>query len=64
MQLFLRIGLLVNTLILLISAALFVSGSLETFPTEEQIEAGRLVWGGLVGLFLLIEIALIVLLRR
>ena len=64
MKTFLISSLVVNTLLLLGCLTLLVGGSQEAFPTEEQTNSARVVWGSLTGLFLLIEISLLILLRR
>ena len=34
---------------------LFICGSLEVFPTVEQIEKGRIVYGLFLGIFVIVE---------
>ena len=53
-----------NSLLLVISLRYLSIGSLETFPTDEQQEKARLVAGLLVLIFLIIEIALIIIIRK
>lgn len=58
------VWLVCNTFAFLASALLSMNGSLETFPSEDEIEAARLVWGLAAGLFLCLEVLLVWLLRR
>jgi Co/Zn/Cd efflux system component len=44
MKILLKLGLVINTLFLMVVVLLFFISSLETFPTEEQVEAGRIFW--------------------
>lgn len=58
------IGLVLNTLLLIAAIFLFRAGSLETFPTHDQINDARLGWGLAIIVFLLIDISLVVYIRK
>jgi hypothetical protein len=51
-------------LLMLVSGAAFVRGSLELFPTEEQESKVRLVYGSAFVVFGLLELAVAIWLRR
>lgn len=52
--------LAVNSILLISSLLYFLNGSLEMFPTEEKQESIKTIIGGLVIVFLIIEIVLLV----
>ncbi|MBR5539633.1 MAG: hypothetical protein IKU61_07015 [Clostridia bacterium] len=52
---FLIIVSIVVATIIVIDVFLLISGSLEAFPTEEQIEKGRIVYGLFLGILIIIE---------
>ncbi|MBE6619519.1 MAG: hypothetical protein E7626_07060 [Ruminococcaceae bacterium] len=46
---------IVVAIIILLDIFLFAVGSLETFPTVEQIEKGRIVYGSFFVLLIIVE---------
>lgn len=46
---------IVVAIIIAVDVFLLVSGSLETFPTAEQIEKGRIVYGSFFVLLIIVE---------
>ncbi len=54
-----NILILIITLIVIVCITLAITGSLEMFPTEEQMEKARLVYSMLTVIFLIIDIMLI-----
>ncbi len=46
---------IVVAIIIVMDVFLFISGSLEVFPTSEQIEKGRIVYGLLFVLLIIVE---------
>ncbi len=54
-KIFLIILSIFVAIIIVIDVSLFISGSLETFPTTEQIEKGRIVYGSILVLLIIVE---------
>ena len=54
-----NILILIITLIVIVCITLAITGSLEMFPTKEQIGKARLVYSMLTVIFLIIDIVLI-----
>ena len=46
---------IILAIIIVMDVFLFICGSLEAFPTVEQIEKGRIVYGLLLGIFVIVE---------
>ena len=49
------IGSIVVAIIIVMDVFLFISGSLEAFPTSEQIEKGRIVYGTFFVFLIIVE---------
>ena len=54
-KIFLIILSIFVAIIIVVDVSLFISGSLETFPTTEQIEKGRIVYGSLLVFLIIVE---------
>ena len=54
-----NILILIITLIVIVCITFAITGSLEMFPTKEQIGKARLVYSMLTAIFLIIDIVLI-----
>ncbi len=54
-KIFLIILSIFVAIIIVIDVSLFISGSLEAFPTTEQIEKGRIVYGSILVLLIIVE---------
>ena len=46
---------IILAIIIVMDVFLFICGSLEAFPTVEQIEKGRIVYGLFLGIFVIVE---------
>ena len=46
---------IVVAIVIVLDIFLLAFGSLETFPTAEQIEKGRIVYGLFLGIFVIVE---------
>ena len=46
---------IILAIIIVMDVFLFICGSLEAFPTEEQIEKGRIAYGLFLGIFVIVE---------
>ena len=52
---FVKIISIILVIIIVMDVVLFICGSLEAFPTVEQIEKGRIVYGLFLGIFVIVE---------
>ena len=46
---------IILAIIIVMDVFLFICGSLEAFPTVEQIEKGRIAYGLFLGIFVIVE---------